>query len=74
MNTCPWCGTPSESHYLHLKDYFLSQEEFDIFECKNCGLLFTEPRPNAYVIGKYYQSDEYYSHQQNQKGFIPRLY
>ena len=74
MNTCSWCGTPSENQYLHLKDYFLSQEEFDIFECKNCGLLFTVPRPDPTVIGKYYQSDEYYSHQRNTKGFIPRLY
>lgn len=74
MNTCPWCYTPSESKYLHLKDYFLSKEDFDIYECKQCGLLFTNPRPTPDIIGKYYQSDEYYSHQQNKKGFIPRIY
>lgn len=74
MNTCPWCENPSGNHYLHLKDYFLSQEEFDIFECPQCGLLYTAPRPSPDVIGKYYQSDEYYSHQQNNKGFIPRIY
>ena len=74
MNICPWCGTPSEKQYLHLKDHFLTQEDFDIFECKQCGLLFTTPRPDSNAIGKYYQSEEYYSHQQNQSGFIPRLY
>ena len=74
MSTCPWCGKPSENRFLRLKDYFLSQEEFDIFECPNCGLLFTEPRPEPSEIGKYYLSDEYYSHQQNKSGFIPRLY
>lgn len=74
MNTCPWCGTLTENHHLHLKDYFLTQEVFDIFECPNCGLLFTEPRPAPDVIGKYYQSEDYYSHQQNKKGFIPRIY
>ena len=74
MNYCPWCGKPSEKQILHLKDYFLSQEEFDIFECSHCGLRFTLPRPLPDVIGKYYQSEAYYSHQQNKKGFIPRLY
>ena len=32
------------------------------------------PRPNKEKIGEYYKSEEYYSHQENKKGFIPRLY
>lgn len=74
MNTCPWCGTASDKLYLKLKDYFLSQEKFEIMECPQCGLLFTVPRPSPQQIGKYYKSDEYYSHQQNKNGFIPRIY
>lgn len=74
MNTCPWCNKPTDKSYLVVKDFFLSQETFHILECEHCGLLFTEPRPDPSVIGKYYQSDTYYSHQQNKKGFIPRLY
>lgn len=74
MNTCPWCGKSSDKRYLRLKDYFLSQEEFAIMECLDCGLLFTVPRPAPDEIGKYYQSEEYYSHQENKKGFIPKIY
>lgn len=74
MNTCPWCGSNTEKTFIELKDYFLSQENFVISDCPQCGLLFTEPRPAPNEIGKYYQSDEYYSHQQNNKGFIPRIY
>lgn len=74
MNTCPWCGTPTEKKHIELKDYFLSQEAFSILECPQCGLLFTEPRPAPDAIGKYYQSEDYYSHQQNKKGVVPRLY
>lgn len=74
MNTCPWCGTTSEQTHIELKDYFLSKEEFRIMECPHCGLLFTVPRPGPNEIGKYYQSEEYYSHQQNKKGFIPKIY
>ena len=74
MKTCPWCGNPTEKSYIRLKDYFLSQEDFEVFECEHCHLLFTDPRPTPDKIGAYYQSDEYYSHQQNNQGLIPRIY
>ena len=74
MNTCPWCGNQTDHLYVEVKDYFLSQEEFQLYQCDQCGLLFTVPRPGPDVIGKYYQSDEYYSHQENKKGLIPRIY
>ena len=74
MIKCPWCGTPSEHKTLEVKDYFLSQETFQLYKCDHCGLLFTVPRPDSGQIGKYYQSEKYYSHQQNNKGFVPRIY
>lgn len=75
MNTtCPWCGSEKSHLHLQLKDYFLTQESFEIVECDDCHLLYTTPRPAADEIGKYYQSENYYSHQENKKGFIPRLY
>lgn len=74
MNTCPWCGNPSNHTYLKVKDYFLTQEEFELFQCDHCGLVFTVPRPAPEQIGNYYKSEEYYSHQQNTKGFIPKIY
>lgn len=36
--------------------------------------MFTEPRPPKDKLGEYYKSEEYYSHQENKKGFIPKLY
>ena len=74
MNNCPWCGKATDNSVLELKDYFLSKEDFKIMECPDCGLRFTSPRPAPDMIGKYYQSEDYYSHQQNNKGFIPRIY
>lgn len=74
MNTCPWCGKQSQQTYLKVKDYFLTQEDFELIQCEGCGLLFTVPRPPANEIGKYYESVDYYSHQQNKKGFVPRIY
>ncbi len=74
MNTCPWCGKPTNHLFMKVKDYFLTQEEFELYQCDQCGLVFTEPRPAPDVIGNYYKSDKYYSHQQNAIGFIPRIY
>lgn len=71
---CPWCDSEKTQMHLWVKDLFLTGEAFEIQECLKCGLLFTEPRPDADKIGKYYQSEEYYSHQENNKGFIPRIY
>lgn len=71
---CPWCQSEKAHTHLSLKDYFLTQEPFDIMVCEDCGLLYTTPKPSDEKIGDYYKSETYYSHQENKKGFIPRVY
>lgn len=73
-NKCPWCQSEKAHTHLSLKDYFLTQEPFEIMVCEDCGLLYTTPKPSDEKLGDYYKSDEYYSHQENKKGFIPRVY
>jgi 2-polyprenyl-3-methyl-5-hydroxy-6-metoxy-1,4-benzoquinol methylase len=73
-NQCPWCGSDKAQINLWLKDEFLTKEDFHICECLNCGLLYTMPRPEKEKIGNYYKSEEYYSHRENKKGFIPKIY
>ena len=73
-NKCPWCGSEKAQINLWLKDEFLTKEDFHICECLNCGLLYTMPRPDKEKIGAYYKSEAYYSHQENKKGFIPKVY
>lgn len=73
-NKCPWCGSGKAQINLWLKDEFLTKEDFHICECLNCGLLYTMPRPDKEKIGAYYKSEAYYSHQENKKGFIPKVY
>ena len=73
-NKCPWCQSEKAHLHLQLKDYFLTQESFEIMACDSCGLLYTTPKPSDEKLGDYYKSDEYYSHQENKKGFIPRVY
>lgn len=71
---CPWCGSEETQIHLRVKDLFLTGEDFEIHKCQECGLLFTEPRPAPDKIDRYYQSEEYYSHQENKNGFIPKIY
>ena len=71
---CPFCESENTKLHLKLKDYFLSQEEFEIFECEDCKLLFTSPRPDQNVIGKYYKSEDYLSHNEHKKGLVPWIY
>lgn len=71
---CPFCESENTRSFLHLKDYFLSQEDFEIMECDNCKLLFTTPRPDQSVIGKYYKSEDYLSHNEHKKGLVPWIY
>ena len=73
-NKCPWCESEKTQIHLWVKDEFLSNEEFEIHECLHCGLLFTKPRPAKNKLREYYKSKEYYSHQENKTGFIPRVY
>ena len=71
---CPFCESENTRSYLKLKDYFLSLEDFEILECDNCKLLFTTPRPDASVIGNYYKSEDYLSHNEHKKGLVPWIY
>jgi len=73
-NNCPNCKSSDTKLFLELKDYFLSNEEFEIHNCNNCKISFTQPFPAAHEINRYYETDEYLSHDENRKGFIPLLY
>lgn len=69
LEKCPVCGKDEFPPFLIVKDNFLSKETFTICCCSFCGFRFVNPRPTKKEIGRYYQSDEYISH--NAKGYNP---
>lgn len=71
---CPACSSSNIYPVLKAEDYTVSHEIFEIWECKDCTLRFTQDVPVAAAIGKYYQSDAYVSHSDTRKGLINRLY
>ncbi len=59
---------------LQAKDYTVSKNTFTIVRCASCDLQFTNPRPEADQAGYFYQSENYISHSNTQKGLINKLY
>ena len=71
---CPLCGCTNIETHLQVTDNFLTGEEFTISRCHDCGFRFTNPRPEAEQLGRYYKSENYIAHSNTHKGFIARLY
>jgi 2-polyprenyl-3-methyl-5-hydroxy-6-metoxy-1,4-benzoquinol methylase len=71
---CQLCGSNEHDHYLRSADYFFTKEEFDIVKCKECGFLYTDPIPNENLIGSYYESSNYLSHQAENKNLTAWIY
>jgi len=74
LKNCPICGSEKFDLYISGKDYFLTGESFNIVKCSVCGFRFTNPRPKAEDLGKYYESSEYISHSDSHKGLFASVY
>jgi SAM-dependent methyltransferase len=72
--SCPSCHSVNIAQAVKATDHTVSHKEFEIWECADCGLRFTQNVPNAASIGQYYQSDDYISHTNTTKGLVNRLY
>lgn len=71
---CPACHSAAVYPALSAKDYTVSQQTFEIWHCDDCTIRFTQNVPDASAIGPYYQSANYVSHSDTEKGLINRLY
>ncbi len=74
IKDCPICQCKQTQRVYVTKDFFLSQEEFEIWECTSCRVRFTVPVPSEEEIKNYYKKDEYYSHITTHKSFIFYIY
>jgi 2-polyprenyl-3-methyl-5-hydroxy-6-metoxy-1,4-benzoquinol methylase len=73
-NICPICSSASVVVKLRAEDYTVSHQLFEIWECQNCTLRFTQNAPDISSVGAFYQSDAYISHTDTNKGIVNRLY
>lgn len=68
------CGKPDFRNKLVVEDRTVSRESFAIVQCANCAFQFTNPRPSAAEIGRYYESDDYVSHNSGAVGLVNQAY
>jgi 2-polyprenyl-3-methyl-5-hydroxy-6-metoxy-1,4-benzoquinol methylase len=73
-DACPCCGQKNITSALSAEDYTVSHERFEIRECKDCTIRFTQNIPGVNEIGLYYQSENYISHSDTNEGIINKLY
>lgn len=72
--SCPLCGNGKTEPLFSCKDHFATGEEFGICKCKECSFTFTQDIPDENEIGPYYESPEYVSHSDTNKGFVNSCY
>ena len=60
---CNLCNQDNALLILKALDYRygLSKDEFNLVKCKNCGLVYLNPRPDNVEIKKYYPQLKYYN-------------
>jgi 2-polyprenyl-3-methyl-5-hydroxy-6-metoxy-1,4-benzoquinol methylase len=73
-NHCPACRSADITFVLKAKDETVSKEYFEIWQCNNCRLRFTQDVPDEKNIGSYYQSSDYISHSNTSQGLVNKLY
>jgi SAM-dependent methyltransferase len=71
---CPKCGFNEFKPYISCTDFTVSKELFEIVSCSKCQFKFTNPRPDAIEIGRYYESQDYISHSDTKKGLFNKIY
>lgn len=70
LEYCPSCGSANIHHLVNVPDHYYSKEVFPVFECRDCTLRFTQNRPTQGEIGRYYDSENYASHDSKKKASL----
>jgi len=63
---------PDTQPYISVKDHLVSGEEFALLYNEKYDMLITDPQPTE--LSKYYESEDYVSHTDAEKGLLNILY
>ena len=74
LTKCPLCKSGLFLNHFDATDHSVSKETFRLCKCSNCDLIFTNPRPDEETIGKYYEFDDYISHQDKSNNLTNTVY
>lgn len=71
---CPACHSTAIGYAITATDFTVTRKLFEIWECRDCTLRFTQHVPGVDSIGAYYASQDYVSHTDTQQGLVNKLY
>jgi 2-polyprenyl-3-methyl-5-hydroxy-6-metoxy-1,4-benzoquinol methylase len=74
LNHCPVCKGTTLVPLGEFKDHMVSKELFELSKCGACSHVFTNPRIEESNIGPYYDSPDYISHTDDNRGLFAQLY
>lgn len=74
LTKCPLCKSGLFLNHSDATDHSVSKETFRLCKCSQCDLIFTNPRPDEESIGKYYEFEDYISHQDKSNNLTNILY
>jgi len=74
LSKCPLCNNNKISKKFDCIDFIVSGKVFGIYQCDNCRLMFTNPRPDDIEINDYYKSDNYVVHAEKKNNIINYLF
>ena len=74
-NSCNLCGSKDFKYLFQGEDlYYGLDGKFSIYRCRQCGLIFIHPQPDAAKLSKYYPDDYYsYSTKKDTSGIKEKL-
>ncbi len=64
----------NKKHFLKVKDYSVSGEEFDLYYDDQLDMLITHPQPSLEKLPSYYESTTYISHTDGNKSLFEKMY
>ncbi|MCS6967376.1 MAG: class I SAM-dependent methyltransferase [Cytophagales bacterium] len=71
---CPDCEGENFAPFYTCRDYLVSGELFALGKCRSCGMVVTLQPPSPEEMPKYYQSENYISHSDLQRGLFFKTY
>ncbi len=74
IHNCPLCNSTQLEHFIDCTDCYATREKFAIYKCCDCGFRFTQDAPVESEIGPYYESPDYISHTDTNKGCMNHVY
>ena len=60
--------------FMQVKDFSVSQENFDLLHNEELDMLVTSPQPNLEKLPSYYESDDYISHTDGKRSLFEKMY